>query len=83
MGQNLEAFDIVGPFDNFQSQFSYNTKVPNPLKQLTCVSAVRPDEAKARKATLDFVQHKHSTIAVLNVRRMYYRYQHKAKYVDQ
>lgn len=83
MGQNLEALDVIGSFDDLQTEFSYGTEIPNPLKQLTSISAVRPDQPKTRKATLRFVQYQHRAVPILYVRRMYNRYQHETKNVDQ
>lgn len=54
MGQNLETLDVVRSLDDLQTEFSYYTEVPNPLKQLSGVSTVRPDKTKPQKAFLGF-----------------------------
>ncbi len=82
MGQDLEALDVIGTFDDLQAEFSYDTEVSDPLNETTSVSTVSPDESKARKAILRLVQHKYCTVTVLNVRRMNNGYQYEAKNVD-
>ena len=65
--EELEAFDVVGSFDNLQVEPAALAQATDPVQELASVSAVCPDEPQSQKGVLDQGQDKLGTVAVLNV----------------
>jgi len=79
--EELEAFDVVGSFDNLQVEPAVLAQAADPVQELASVSAVCPDEPQSQKGVLDQGQDKLGTVAVLNVGRMDDGDQHEPEHI--
>ena len=68
--ENLEAFDVVGSFDNLHLEPVALAQAANPVQELASVSTVCPNQPQSQKCVPDQGQYKLGTVAVLNVGRM-------------
>ena len=68
--EELEAFDVVGSFDNLHLEPVALAQATDPVQELASISAVCPDEPQSHKGVLDQGQDKLGTVAVLNAGRM-------------
>lgn len=81
--KDLEAFDVVGSFDNLHVEPIALTQAADPLQELASVSTVCPDEPQPQERVPDQGQDKLGPVAVLNVGRMNDRDQHEPEDIYQ
>lgn len=76
-GKDLEAFDVVGSFNNLHFEPVALAQAADPLQELASISTVCPDEPQSQEGVPDYSQHKLGPVAVLSVGRMDDGNQHK------
>lgn len=68
--KNLEAFDVVGSFDNLHSEPVALAQTADPFQKLASISTVCPDEPQSQECVPDQGQDELGPVAVLSVGRM-------------
>jgi hypothetical protein len=78
LGQNYEPRYVVVASDDLQNP---PAQFPRPFDQLTCITAVGPDQFQPTEVAFEQGQHELGSVAVLNVGRMDHDRQHQAQRV--
>jgi hypothetical protein len=81
-GQDLEAFDVVGPFHDRYPQASRAAKRGYPTEQRSRVAAVRPDQAKPHQGAGEGPEYQFGSVAVLDVGGMDDHAEHQSQGID-
>ena len=81
--KDLEAFDVVGSFDNLHLEPIALAQAADPQKELASVSTICPDEPQPQECVPDQGQDKLGPVAVLSVGRMDDRDQHEPEDIYQ
>jgi hypothetical protein len=80
--EQLESFDVVGPFHDLHAQTACSAEIRHPVKQGTRVAAVGPDESKAHERVSEDRKHELGSVAILDVGSVHNDAEDEAEGVD-